>query len=169
MWPVKSTVATGLTGALYSLGITAINDYMVPSSLYILLTPVIWGWWSPEKLHTLKNIFKPSKFQLIKSLDFGTRLEIASARIALERVREGKVLSLARGFWVNPKIVSRWASPLESWRLAGKSSTLWLGVKRYWRFCMDKSSRQEFASFYPLLYVSAFHTCNLCVFTFLLV
>ena len=38
---------------------------------------------------------------------------------------------------------------------------LWLTEPR------DKHPRQEFASSYPALYVSAFHTSNSCVFTFI--
>jgi len=57
------------------------------------------------------------------------------ARLAHERVQVSKVLSLVCCAWAKLKVVSWCTGPLELWRLASKSLTLWFCVERRWRIC----------------------------------
>jgi hypothetical protein len=68
-------------------------------------------------------------------LRFSTSFESVSARISSRESERARRRCLVCWILSEPQVVSRSASPFESWWLAGESSTLWLGVERRRRFC----------------------------------
>jgi hypothetical protein len=68
-------------------------------------------------------------------LRFNTSFESVSATIRSRESKRARCSCLVCWFLCEPQVVSRRADPLESWLLAGKSSTLRLGVERRRRPC----------------------------------
>jgi hypothetical protein len=71
-------------------------------------------------------------------LRFSTSFEDVSARISSRESERARCYCLVCYFLSEPQVVSRSAGPLESWWLAGKSSTLQLRVeRRRWLYAGD--------------------------------